>query len=185
MATRTALQASWELFRRLLERLWGALATLLDSSWPLLVRRGRPKISFGAAFWHPKAVPSASGRVPEAAPGAQNGSRWVFRRSGVDLGWIFVHVRMICCRFSLEPHATKARKQHLKEESRDPQRTSWLLRRAVALYCSHLFRNHFRTLHVQPFFVANPQAHLLASHNALPGPTRHRASKTKSEPGQL
>ena len=162
MATRTALQASWELFRRLLERLWGALATLLDSSWSLLVRRGRPKISFGAAFWRPKAVPSASGRVPEAAPGAQNGSRWVFRRSGVDLGWIFVHVRMICCRFSFEPHATKARKQHLKEESRDPQRTSWLLRRAVALYCSHFFRNDFRTLHVQPFFVANPQAHLVS-----------------------
>ena len=68
---------------------------------------------------------------------------------------------MIFCRFLLEPCATKAQKQNLKKESRDPQRTSWLLRCAIVSYCSHVFRNHFRTLHVHPFFVAYPQAHLV------------------------
>ena len=144
-----------------MERLWGAQGTLLDGSWPLLARPGRRKIGFGAAFGCPKAVQSASGRVPEAAWGAQNGPRSIFHRFGVDLGWIFVDFRMIFRRFSLEPRATKARKQNLTKKSCDPQRTPWLLRCAVASYCSPIFRNDFRTLRVQPFFVAYPQAHLV------------------------
>ncbi len=158
---RTALRASWELSRKLLERLWGAPATLLDGSWPLLARPWRPKIGFGPAFGRPRAVPSASGRVPEAALGTQNVPRSIFRRFGVDFGWIFVDFRMFFCRFSLEPRATKTRKLNLKKESRGPRRKSWLLRWAVASYCSHVFRNDLRTLRVQFFFVAYPQAHLV------------------------
>ena len=135
-----------------MERLWGAPATLLDGSWPLLARPWRSKISFGAAFRRPRTVPSASGRIPEAALGTQNVPRAILHRFGVDFGWIFVDFRMIFCRFSLEPRATKARKQSLKKKSRDPHRTSWLLRCAVASYCSHVFQvNYFQTLHVQPF----------------------------------
>ena len=155
------LTSDWEWSQKLLERLWGGQGTLLDGSWPLLARPGRPKIGFGAALGRPKTVPSASGCVPEAALGTPNGPRSTFCRFGIDLGWIFVDFRMIFRRFSLEARATKARKQNLKKESRDPQRTSWLLRCAVASYCSHVFRNDFRTLHVQLFFVAYPQAHLV------------------------
>ena len=35
------------------------------------------------------------------------------------------------------------------------------MRCAVASYCSHVFRNAFRTLSVQPFYVAYPQDHLV------------------------
>ena len=147
---------------RILECLRAGPGTLLDGSWPLLARPGRPKIGFGAAFGRPRAVPSASGRVPEAALGTQHVPRSIFRRFGVDFEWIFVDFRMIFCRFSLEPRATKARKQSLKKKSRDPHRTSWLLRCAVASYCSHVFRNDLRTLRVQSFFVAYPQAHLVS-----------------------
>ena len=66
-------RASWEWSRRLLERLWGAPGTLMDASWSLLARPGRPLIGLGAALWRPKTVPSASGRVPEMALGAQTG----------------------------------------------------------------------------------------------------------------
>ena len=68
LATRTALRASWEVSR-----------SLLDSSWPLLARPERPQIGFGASCGRPKAVPRASGRVPEAAMGTQNGPRSIFR----------------------------------------------------------------------------------------------------------
>ena len=119
------------------------------------------QIGLGAAFGRPKAVPSASGRVPETALGAQNGSRPIFRRFWVGLGWIFVEFRTIFRRFALEPRATKTQKQDLKKEPRDPQRTSWLLRCGRASYCSHIFPNFFRTLHDQFFFVAYPQAHLV------------------------
>ena len=157
----SAALALGRLTGRVLERLRGGPGTLWDGSWPLLARPGRPKIGFGAAFGCPKAVPSASGRVPEMALGARSGPRSIFRRSGVDFAWIFVDFRTIFRGFSVEPRATKAQKRNLKKESRDPQRTSWLLRCAVASYCSHVFRNDFRTLHVQPFFVAYPQAHLV------------------------
>ena len=161
LGTRTPLQASWELFRTLLDRLWGAPATLLDGSWPLLARLGRPKIGFGGAFGRPKAVLSASRCVPEAASGTQNAPRSILRRIGIDLGWIFVDFRTILHRFSFEARATKARKQNLKKRARDPHGTSGLLRSAVASYCSHVFRDDFRTLRVQLFFVAYPQLHLV------------------------
>ena len=44
-------------------------------------------------------------------------------------------------------------KKNLKKESRGPRRKSWLLRWAVASYCSHVFRNYFRTLRVQLFLL--------------------------------
>ena len=70
--------------------LWGAPATLLDGFWPLWARLGRPKIGFGPAFGRSKTLPGASGRVPEAPEGAQNGPKSIFRRFGVDSGWIFL-----------------------------------------------------------------------------------------------
>ena len=139
----------------------GGPGKLLDISWPFLARPRRPKIGFGAAFGRSKTVPSASGRVPDTALGAQNGARPIFRRFWVGLGWIFVDFRTIFRRFALEPCATKTQKQDLKKEPRDPQRTSWLLRCGRASYCSHIFPNFFRTLHDQFFFVAYPQAHLV------------------------
>ena len=146
---------------KILERLRGGPGTLLDGSWPLLARLGRPKIGFGAAFGRPKAVPSASGRVPETALGAQNGPRSIFLRFWLNLGWMVVDFRKIFRRFSFEPRATKAQEQNLKKGSRDPQRTSWLLCCAVAFYCSYVFPNDVRTMHVQPCCVAYPQAHLV------------------------
>ena len=64
---------------------WGGSGKLLDGSWPLLARSGRPKIGLGAAFGPPAPVPSASGRLPEAALGARNGPRSICRRFLVDL----------------------------------------------------------------------------------------------------
>ena len=55
-------RASWEWSRRLLERLWGAPGTLMDASWSLLARPGRPLIGLGAALWRPKTVPSVRTR---------------------------------------------------------------------------------------------------------------------------
>ena len=63
---------------RLLERLRGGPGALLDGSWALLARPGRPQIGLGASFGCPKAVPSASGRVPETTLGAQTGPRSIF-----------------------------------------------------------------------------------------------------------
>ena len=45
---------------------------LLDGSWPLLARPGRPKIALGPALARPGRVPNASRRVPETALDAQN-----------------------------------------------------------------------------------------------------------------
>ena len=59
------------------------------------------------------------------------------------------------------PACDESTNRNLKKESRDPHRASWLLRGAVASYCSHAFRNDFRTLHVQPFFIAYLQVHLV------------------------
>ena len=92
------LRTFWEWPPELSERLWAALGTLLDGFWPFLASRGRPKIGLGAAFGCPKAVPSASGRVPATALGAQNGPRSIFHRFGVHLGWIFVDFRSSCVR---------------------------------------------------------------------------------------
>ena len=81
----------------------------------------------------------------------------------IDSGSIFLVFHRFLADFSsmFEPRASKTRKQNLKKKSRDPQRTSWLLRCAVASCCSHVFRNDFRTLRVHPFFIAYPQAHLV------------------------
>ena len=94
-ARSTALSAPKALGRltgRVLERLEGGLGTLLGGSLPLLVRQGRPEIDLGAAFGRPRAVPSASRRVPESAAGAQNDPRSIFRQFLVDLGRIFVNI---------------------------------------------------------------------------------------------
>ena len=77
------------LSERLLERLWGGPGTLLDDSWPLLARPGRPQIGLGAPFGRPQAVLSASGRVPKTVLSAQNGPTSIFRRFLVDLVRIF------------------------------------------------------------------------------------------------
>ena len=114
-----------------------------------------------AGIWASKSRPEGVRTRPRNGLGARNGSRSIFRRFWVGLGWIFVEFWTIFRRFTLEPRATKAQKQNLKKESRDLQRTSWFLRCGLALYCSHVFRSDFRTLHVQPFFVACPQAHLV------------------------
>ena len=83
-------------------------------------------------------------------------------------GSIFVDFRRMFRRILLEPPATKAQKRNLKKESRDLHRASWLLRGAIVSYCSHVFRNDFRTLHVQFFSIAYPQAHLVRKyHNGL------------------
>ena len=122
-------------------------------SWPA---RDVPRSALGrhlGAQRPSRACPDACPTRPGATTTAQD-------RYFVDLGCMFVDFRTIFRRFSFEPLATKAQIQNLKKESRDPHRTSWLLRYAVALYCSYFFRNYLRTLHVQPFFVAYPQAHL-------------------------
>ena len=73
-----------------LERLWGEAGTLLDGSWPLLARPGRPKIGFGTEFGRPKTVLSASGCIPKTALGARNGPRSIFRSIWLSFSWIFV-----------------------------------------------------------------------------------------------
>ena len=83
------------------------------------------------------------------------------KRSKIDFSSIWGPCGVDFRRFSPKLCATKAQKQNLKKQSCDPRRTSWPLRCALASYCSHVFRNDFRTLHVQPFFVAYPQAHLV------------------------
>ena len=92
------LRAFREWPHELSERLWAALWTLLDGFWPFLARPGRPKIGFEAAFGCPNAVPSASGRVPATALGAQNGPTSIFHQFGVHFGWIFVDFRSRCVR---------------------------------------------------------------------------------------
>ena len=122
----------------------GPPKTPQDRSWALfLAFRTRPE------------------RVPETASSAQNLPRSILHRFFVNLGSIFVDFRRMFRRISLEPPATKAQNRNLKKESRDPHCASWLLRGAILSYCSHVFRNDFRTLHVQPFFIAYPQAHLV------------------------
>ena len=126
-----------------------------------IIDENPPQIGLGASFGCPKAISSTSGRIPKMTLGAQTSPRSIFLRCWVDLGWFFVDFRKIFRLLSLAPRATKAQEQNLKKESRDPQCTSWFLRCAVASYCSHVFRNDVRTLQVQPFFVAYPQAHLV------------------------
>ena len=84
-----------------------------------------------------------------ARPDAYPKRLWAPKRLKIDFSSILGRSGVDFRRFSLEPRATKAQKQNLKKESRDPQRTSWLLRCAVASYCLHDFRNDFQTLHVR------------------------------------
>ena len=137
---------------------------------------GAPQDRLWAGIWASKSRPERVWTRLRNGLGARNSSRSIFRRFGVGLGWIFVEFWTIFRRFTLEPRATKAQKQNLKKESRDPQRTSWFLRCGLALYCSHVFRSDFRTLHVQPFFVACPQAHLVQIKRKL---KRERKQKRK------
>ena len=76
------------------EAFLGRLEGILGRYWPLLGRPRRSQICLGATLGRPKAVPSASGRVPEKAWGAQTGPRSLFRRFWIDLGYIFVDFRM-------------------------------------------------------------------------------------------
>ena len=112
-------------------------------------------------FWQSGSIPSASRCVYEMASSAQNRPRSNLHRFFLDFASIFVDFRKICRGISFEPPVTKAQNRNLKKESRDPARASWLLRGAVAYYCSHFLRNDFRTLDVQPLFIAYPQAHLV------------------------
>ena len=66
----------------------GRLEGILGRYWPLLGRPGRSQIGLGATLGRPKAIPSASRRVPETAVGAQTGPGLNFRRCLVDLGFI-------------------------------------------------------------------------------------------------
>ena len=119
----------------------GRLEGILGRYWPLLGRPGRSQIGLGATLGRPKAVPSASRRVPETALGAQTSPRSNFRRCLFDLGFIFVDCGTSFRRFLLKPAAAKTQNRNLKEESRDPHRASWLLGCAVAPNCPSVSRN--------------------------------------------
>ena len=80
--------------------------------------------------------------------------------------------RMLFRRFSFELSATKRQNRNLKKESCDLHQPTWLLRCAVAPCCSYVFRNDRRTLHVQPFVIAYPQAHLVKIIQKLGSPNR-------------
>ena len=133
----------------------------MAGSQVLLARPGRSKISPAAFFWRSGSVPRASRCVSETALGAQNCPRSILHRFFMDFACMFMDFRKIFRRISLEPPVTKAQNRNLKKESRDPHRASWLLRGAVASYCSHAFRNDFWAVHFQPFSIAYPQAHLV------------------------
>ena len=97
----------------LLERLWGGPGTLLDGSWALLARLGRPKIGLGASCGCPKTVPSASGRIPEKTLGAQTGPRSIFLRFGMDFRRFSKDFSSIFARAACD----EGTKQNLKKES--------------------------------------------------------------------
>ena len=80
----------------------GRLEAILGRSWPLLARPGRPQIGLGAALERPKAIPGASGCVPEAALGAQTCAKSIFYRFSVDFAFIFVDFRTFFSSISTE-----------------------------------------------------------------------------------
>ena len=105
-----------------MERVRGAPASLLGNSWPLLARPERPQIGFGASFGRPKAVPSASGRVPDRSghgrtkrPKIDFSLIW-----GVALGWIL----WIFERFFVDFRSSRVRRRH---ESRISKRSRVVL----------------------------------------------------------
>ena len=84
------LRESWDVSRRLAERLGAGLGTLLDASWPLLGHPGRHLVGFGAPLGCPRGAPSVSGRVPKTALGAESNPGSIFRRFFVDWGCVLV-----------------------------------------------------------------------------------------------
>ena len=113
-------------------RPWDAFGRLLAA----LGSPGAPQDRLWGGIWASKSHPE---RV-RTRPGNGLGHP---KRPKIDFSSIWGGFSSIFRRFSLEPRATKAQKQNLKKESRDPQRTSWLLYCAVASSCSHVFRNDF------------------------------------------
>ena len=108
-------------FRKLLERLWGGPGALLDGSWALLARLGRPQVGLGPSFGCPQAVANASGSVPKTILDAQDASRSIVRRCWDDLAWISDDFRPNFRRFSVEPLATKPQNRRLEGKSCDPR----------------------------------------------------------------
>ena len=110
-------------------------------SWPAPdVPRSVPGPLFGA--------PDPSRARPGAFPKRLRAPKTAQDRFCIDFGSIFVDFQWIFRRISLEQPATKSQNRNLKKELCDLHRASWLLRGAVASYCSHVSRNDFRTLHV-------------------------------------
>ena len=86
----------------------GCPARLLDGSWPLLARPGRPKIGFGAAFGRPKAVPSGSGRVSETAWALETAQDRFF----VDFGSVWGGFSSSFGRFFVDLRSSRVRRRH-------------------------------------------------------------------------
>ena len=136
------------------EALGTSMGCLGDAFGRLLAALGSPRVAQDRLWGAIGACKSCPERVwtrPRSGPGRSKRPKLDFSSIRGRSDWIFIDFRPIFHRFSSEPRASKTRKQNLKKKSRDPQRTSWLLRCAVASCCSHIFRNDFRTLRVQPF----------------------------------
>ena len=124
------------------KRLGRGPGTLLDVSRPSVARPGRPKIGLGASFGLLQAAPSASGRVPDTAVGAQDGPRLIFRRFLDERAWIFIDFRSIFRRFSPQLLATKPESEAQKRVVRSmlPDLALALCIRFVLLV--HLWKCH-------------------------------------------
>ena len=135
---------SWNVYGVPGRRVW----TAPGRSW---LAQGGPRSALGR-HWD---VQKLSRARLDASPKRTWALQTAQTRLTIDSGSILVGFSLIFVkifhRFSSEPRASKTRTQNLKKKSRDPQRTSWLLRCAVGSCCSHIFRNDFRTLRVQPF----------------------------------
>ena len=135
-----------------------------DAFGRLLAALGAPRAPqdrLWGGTWVSKSRPEHIRTRPRNGPGRP-------KRSKIDFSSILGQVGVDFCRFSLEPRARKEQKQNLKKESYDPQRTSWLLRCGLASYCSHIFRNTFRALHIQLFSL---RTHKPVSYTHLTLPT--------------
>ena len=135
-------------------RAFGQLLTTLGSS-------GATQDRLWGSIWASKSRPEHVRTRPRNGFGRP-------RRPKMDFWAIWGPPGEDCCRFPnafssifFKPFATKRQNRNLKKESCDPHQPTWLLRCAVDPCCSHVFRNDRRTLHVQPFVIAYPQAHLV------------------------
>ena len=138
---------------------WGIFWPVPGRSWPAPdVPRSVLEPFFG--------VPDPSRARPGAFPKRLRAPKTAQNRFCVDFSSILVPFSSIFERFFrrilLEQPATKAENPNLTKELRDLHHASWLLRGAVASYCSHICRNDFRTLHARLYFIAYPQAHLVS-----------------------